>query len=1696
MEKSILGKAIEKNLRKVLFAALLMGMCLISNATYVKAEYKKVDESELPLSTMEVYRDMDTSFLKTFPFGSTYEGSVFVELETAQQMIDATDVRLKAGRVVGTSGFYEVGDGGGATYMLSTTQATGGIALSNGLYANIILDTKVIGGKKWAIINPKQLGAKGDGQEGENDEINQAVYLAADLAKNDANIFRSIVYLPAGEYKCTSQIELNVSNVNFVGAGSKSVIFTDNDYRKDSGYYEFFFTVWGATDLYMADFSVEAREVDWYRYMRQMVFVDCNNVYTYRVNLNIPQETFSKDYYVDKQYSSLTYYSGNKNMTLDSCKLELMCSTYRGANLGVLDFYSRGEENITIMNCELHSDARDEQVGIFSAENDASFIHNVYFVNNTMYSYQPLDEKAAGGHRNMCFTVAYNSSKNIHDIHIKGNHFIADLDSKLMTFGGGLESCVVENNMMDIRCTQNLGAFLFDSSVSDATRVLIQNNEIYLTYRDVENTGKAAILGGKATVKGNRIVSDTWLGNFGYLDGIYEDNTYINLGYLGALASNVQESNNNKVITHGVLSQVMYFSGDGTDEVVNFTGNYVADYRRVYENNNVWNCVAKVQGDFKELNYTGNTYLMPNKCYWKWTVDDPKVPDYINGLFFHSATIDNVTYKDNVLQGANPYYAFGCTIKEIAQDSDGQSGDGIVNLKGSNNQVKKYSLNPDNTVCTSIQITEDGVVQTDIFTDQSTVSLGTIVKAGHLNEDGECTDEAVVSDKELVWYTSLDGIASVDNGVVTRKKYGEVTVYAVPTDGAQKTGSYALFGKCTIHFVKEFATGINFEKDNITLQTSKKYKAVYEVLPVDKASQDVQWTSSNSSVATVSSIGVIEAAGVGEADITCATLDGTNITKQIHVKVGPLTVKKITLSNSAWYDYDYEKNNNWANKGVDIGDTIQLSVWSYAPYDATNKGIKKWVSTNEQVATVDQNGLVTAVDGGYCEIRAYSMDETCYGACSVFVQPNKIDTEDIYVSHTDTSVKLEWEPQENIHGYLIYCDKGDGNGYQQVSKITDPQQTTYNAYSKKVGSYVEPGKTYKYKIATYLERWDSNYYSHIYETNSDEISVTTYSNSVLTYFNASGVESAGVTVGGTTVVKVYCSKKTMPSSYRSDNEEIFTVEDKAPNSDNYELEVKGVKEGMANLILKGEDELGYEKKIPVLVYGFQKIGKNIQAEPMLKSIHVTWKVEDVARQDGFKITYKNVWNQEIAVSMDEISVTTDENGDMYATYTIGGLENDKDYQVSVAPYKTVENVTFTGPASNLVKVHTPVYVSINSITAENIHILHVGESKQITASVGPKNASEANVLWIPNHASIIQVTENGNLDENTAYAVVKALKVGISKLNVVANDDENYQIALKVAVVPEKVVNLEGTTGSNFVSLSWSPTDGADGYAVYRYDEKQGAWINIAQVTDASYVDTGLGADTQYQYKISAYLFEQDGIYESDQTDAIALRTREAQETEETDSADGSNTTEGSNETEEFGKTEESVAPFNQRKVENFKISKNYATKVKLSWTKVKEAEGYQIYQYKSNKWKKIATIKKGSTKSITVKNLKAGTSYKFRIRACKKENGKTIYTKYKTLKVITKPSKVKVTKVSTGKKQITLNWKKVKASGYEIQYSTSKNFKKNTKTVTVKKSRKTAMVKKLKSGKTYYVRIRAYSKVNGKKYYGTWSNVTKVKVK
>lgn len=90
-----------------------------------------------------------------------------------------------------------------------------------------------------------------------------------------------------------------------------------------------------------------------------------------------------------------------------------------------------------------------------------------------------------------------------------------------------------------------------------------------------------------------------------------------------------------------------------------------------------------------------------------------------------------------------------------------------------------------------------------------------------------------------------------------------------------------------------------------------------------------------------------------------------------------------------------------------------------------------------------------------------------------------------------------------------------------------------------------------------------------------------------------------------------------------------------------------------------------------------------------------------------------------------------------------------------------------------------------------------------------------------------------------------------------------------------------------------------------------------------------------------------------------------------------------------------------------------------------------------------------------------------------------------------------KISKVKSGSKKCKITWKKVKdISGYEIQLSTSKKFKKIAKTVKVSEASSSVTVKKLKKKTTYFVRMRTYIIINGKRITSDWSGVKKVTVK
>lgn len=170
-----------------------------------------------------------------------------------------------------------------------------------------------------------------------------------------------------------------------------------------------------------------------------------------------------------------------------------------------------------------------------------------------------------------------------------------------------------------------------------------------------------------------------------------------------------------------------------------------------------------------------------------------------------------------------------------------------------------------------------------------------------------------------------------------------------------------------------------------------------------------------------------------------------------------------------------------------------------------------------------------------------------------------------------------------------------------------------------------------------------------------------------------------------------------------------------------------------------------------------------------------------------------------------------------------------------------------------------------------------------------------------------------------------------------------------------------------------------------------------------------------------------------------------------------------------------------------------YAKTIKLSKTS---------FKYNKNKQKPTVIVKdsKGNTidesnYTVTYSNKKSKKvgEYTVTIKFKNKYKGK------KELKYTIKPQGTIIRKLKAGSKQIKAIWEKNKeqTSGYQIKISTNKKFTKNIEKITVQKNKITSwIIKKLKSKKNYFVKIRTYKTVNGKRIYSSWSESKTVKTK
>jgi len=222
------------------------------------------------------------------------------------------------------------------------------------------------------------------------------------------------------------------------------------------------------------------------------------------------------------------------------------------------------------------------------------------------------------------------------------------------------------------------------------------------------------------------------------------------------------------------------------------------------------------------------------------------------------------------------------------------------------------------------------------------------------------------TNKNVTWSSSNQSVATVDqSGNVTADIPGTATVTVTTEDGGYTA-------TCLVTVTEKVVpvASVSLNWDKLELFEGWTAKLTATVLPEDATNKNVTWTSSNESIATVDQIGNIKALSEGTATVTVTTDDGG------YTDICLVTVtKKIIPVNSVALD---------KNKLEMVeGQTVQL-IATVLPKNATNKSIA-WKSSDESVATVDQNGNVIAKAIGNATVKVTTEDGGYTSACLVTI---------------------------------------------------------------------------------------------------------------------------------------------------------------------------------------------------------------------------------------------------------------------------------------------------------------------------------------------------------------------------------------------------------------------------------------------------------------------------------------------------------------------------------------------------------------------------------------------------------------------------------------------------------------------------------------------------------------------------------------
>ena len=269
-------------------------------------------------------------------------------------------------------------------------------------------------------------------------------------------------------------------------------------------------------------------------------------------------------------------------------------------------------------------------------------------------------------------------------------------------------------------------------------------------------------------------------------------------------------------------------------------------------------------------------------------------------------------------------------------------------------------------------------------------------------------------DTTIKWSSSNPAVASVDeNGLITAITKGDAIIYVSSIDGSKVSA------QCSVHvdlLVKE----IILSESEIGLEQGESKKLNVTIKPENAYVRNVIWTSDAMDIASVDENGNVVAKNIGIANISVQTTDGSDLKATCKVTVAELA-KSITVTPS--------------KVTINEGEKLQLT-YSVSPETATYKNVV-WESENNDIASVDATGIVTAISSGSTIIKAIATDgSNVYGECGITVTAETSEIDDIcYQRNSPSTLKIVANSEKPYSGNFFIPTTVNFNG--QEMKVTE-----------------------------------------------------------------------------------------------------------------------------------------------------------------------------------------------------------------------------------------------------------------------------------------------------------------------------------------------------------------------------------------------------------------------------------------------------------------------------------------------------------------------------------------------------------------------------------------------------------------------------------------------------------------------------------